>query len=474
MDMAAGLSRRNFLAGMGSALVLRRSAFANAGADGELPACYRPYLDGIARKVAADAAKGADRGFVFLTDPHVMSNFGHSGFAIADIVRRTGLTRVIGGGDWSMAFCGTVDPKTYIDETYARMNLLWRDPIEAVGGRFFTAKGNHDMIVWSDRSRSNGYMYASAKTREMLMATKESAFVTVNPDEKSGLYFYHDDVEDRIRYIVADTSDGVLENDRAGRGGWGYGNFMRPDQLRWIGDVALGTVPAGYEVVVAHHIPLTPFTGIEREAAVLSDFRLILEAYQVRGRINTKMAGMFDFSFRKGGDIVFDISGHTHSDEFAYYNGILHISEICDAWNGESRTRTPFSGVLFKSREERRGTVKEQGFDIVAFGKDVVRTTRIGIGQDRVFHLKPTTLKIGDKIRLESAEYADVEWKCFDSWEVKQDRTRKKPEELWTFFNRIAEISPDGVVTAKSPGWATALAIAPDFRKEIFGIKVEG
>jgi hypothetical protein len=41
--------------------------------------------------------------------------------------------------------------------------------------------------------------------------------------------------------------------------------------------------------------------------------------------------------------------------------------------------------------------VTEQAFDVVRFGGGAVRTTRVGVGQDRVFRLKPVTLKVGEK-----------------------------------------------------------------------------
>ena len=466
------LTRGEFTSGLAALLALPHETFAKVAAAEALPDYYGSYLDGIARKVADDAAKGAGRGFVFFTDPHVAANYCQSGFVIADLVRRTGIRRVVCGGDFSAAFCDRADPKKFVDRLYAKMISHWRDPIEAEGGALFTAKGNHDMRVWDSRDKADGWVYASAKTREMLMATRESASVVVNADEKSGMYFYRDDAGQKVRYIVADTSDGVLAEDMSGTGK-GYGNYMRADQLRWMAEVALGTAPEGWEVVVVQHIPLTPFTGSARESAVFDEFRRVLEAYQSRGKVATK-AGTFDFAARRGGDIVMDIAGHTHSDQFSFYNDILHISVTCDAFYSDPVSRTPFSGILFKDRKARKGTVAEQAFDIVRFGGDAVRTTRIGIGQDRVFRRTPVELKAGEKVRLDCGELKDVEWKGFDSWDAKEDRKETDPGRHWTFAHKIAEVSADGIVTAKAPGWATAVAIAPNFRKEIVGIKVVG
>ena len=462
------LTRRDFIGGL-AAFYAAPQAFAKDD-PAILPAYYADYLARIADKVRADAVKGTQNGFFFLTDPHISANYCRSGLIIADLVRRTGVKRVIGGGDYSVAFTYGKPARPFVERLYEKMKTLWRDPIEAAGGLLFTAKGNHDLRAWTDSKRTGGFVYASAKTRELLMATRESAAVTVNPDEKSGVYFYRDDAQAKVRYIVADTSDGVREAESESTGA-GYANVIRPEQMKWLGEVALGTVPEGYGVVVAHHIPLTPFTLRPTKGEMpYSDFRRTLEAYQAHGKASTA-AGTFDFSSRKGGDILFDITGHMHADRFTCANGILHITEVCDAYYSDPLGATPFSGRLFTSRKERKGTVKEQGFDLLMFGGGTLRATRIGIGQDRIFRLKPLVLKRGETHRLAS-ELEGVRWRIFDSWDVKRDDKQKDPDLRYTFSNEIAAISSEGVVTAKAPGWATAIAIAPDFRKEVFGIHV--
>ncbi len=468
----SAVTRKSFIIGLGATFAMREAAFAEAAANGALPDFYNRHLVDVAGRVVCNAGKGARNGFIFFTDAHISANYSRSGFLIAELVKRTGLDRVICGGDFMPAYCGNVPPGPYVQRLYEKMCSHWRNPIESAGGRLFTAKGNHDLRVWDGPAKSDGFVYASARTRELLMSTKESSSVVVNCDEKSGMYFYRDDPVQKVRYIVADTSDGTREKDGVGSGS-GYGNFMRADQLRWIGEVALGEVPSGYGVVVVHHIPLTPFTGSIADAKVFADFRHVLEAYQTHGRAVTK-AGAFDFSSRDGGDILFDLAGHTHSDQFVFLNGILHISEICDAYYRDPGPRTPFSGNLVTRRDLRKGTVNEQAFDVLQFNGDAVRTTRVGVGQDRVFRLKPMTLKVGEKLRLECGEFADVKWRGFDSWDVREDRKIDDPETHWTFAHEIVDITQDGVVAAKSPGWATAVAIAPDFRKEIVGIEVVG
>ena len=465
------LSRRGFIGGCAAvaAVAVEKRIFAGTSATGNLPGYYTSYLDDAVRRIGVCAARGATSGFVYFTDPHVSANYDRSGYLIAELVRRTGLERVFCGGDFSVSFSYGEKPKPFVERLYRKMCDKWRDPIEAAGGRLLTAKGNHDLRVFTDRDKANGFVYASATTRKLLMMTAESATVTVNPDDKSGLYYYRDDSDARTRYIVADTSDGVLEDDVEGNGE-GYADIIRPEQMRWLGEVAFGTVPAGYTVIVMHHIPIVPYVGIRLEHQSHDDLRRLIEAYQNRARVTT-LGGTFDFTSRAGGDILVDLTGHRHADRFAFSNGILYLTEVCDAFYNDPVSSSPFCGRLFGERKERANTVKEQAIDVIRYGRDVIRTTRLGIGHDRIFHTRTFRLRPGGKLKLTS-ELLDVTWFAHDSLTAEEHRNEMDPAKHWTFFNRTVSVTPEGVVTAAEPGWATVIAVAPDFRSEVYGVEV--
>lgn len=469
--MNGEISRRGFIGGCAAfaAVATGKRLFAGTSAAGGLPGYYAAYLDDAVRRIGACAAKGATNGFVYFTDPHISANYDRSGYLIAELVRRTGLKRVFCGGDFSVAFSYGKKPKPFVERLYRKMCDTWRDPIEAAGGRLLTAKGNHDLRAFTGWDKADGFVYASATTRKLLMATAESATVTGNPDDRSGLYYYRDDADAKTRYIVVDTSDGVREEDAEGTGE-GYANIIRPGQMRWLGEVAFGTVPAGYAVIVMHHIPVVPYVGERREHQSLDDFRRLIEAYQNRTRVTTP-GGAFDFTSRAGGDILVDLTGHMHADRFAYTNGILHLTETCDGFYNDPVATSPFCGRLFGERKERANTVKEQAVDVIRYGGDVIRTTRLGVGHDRIFHTRPLRLRPGEKLKLAS-ELPDVTWFAHDSLTAEEHRKEPDPAKHWTFFNRTASVSPEGVVTAAGPGWATVIAVASDFRSEVYGVEV--
>lgn len=467
------MTRRGFIGGCAAfaAALGERKTWAAALAGGKLPEFYAAYLDDIVRRDAANGAKGGAGGFIFFTDPHVTANYGRSGHLIAEIVRRTDLKRVWCGGDFSVAFSYGKKPKPFVERLYGTMLSDWRDPIEAAGGRLLTAKGNHDLRAWIGWDKSDGFVYASATTRRMLIATQEFAAVTTNPEEKDGVYYYQDDAASKTRLVVADTTSGVLAQDLEGAAP-DYGGGITSAQLRWLAEVALGTVPAGYRVIVMHHIPVVAYVGERKDEKFFADFRHVLEAYQNRGKAVTK-AGTFDYSSRAGGDILVDLTGHMHADRYAYSNGIFHLTVICDSFYNDPVWTSPFCGRLFGERKERANTVKEQAFDLFRLAGDVIRTTRVGVGHDRIFHTKPLMLRVGGKAKLAS-ELPDVKWFAYDSLTAKENPKDRDPATHWTFFSTCATAAPDGAVTALKPGWSTVVAMAPDFRTEVFGVEVVG
>ena len=140
-----GTSRRGFIGGLVAFAALRGLPLNAATAE-----YYRQYLDRIEAKIRANADKGARTGFFFYTDPHLVGNRGQSGYIIADLIARTGLKRVFCGGDYSVMW-NKDDPKGAVERTFRLHREMWRDPIEAAGGRFLAAKGNHDLLAFEKK-----------------------------------------------------------------------------------------------------------------------------------------------------------------------------------------------------------------------------------------------------------------------------------------------------------------------------------
>ena len=447
----ATIGRREFLAGFAAFAAMR-----SLPADAATLEYYGRYLDAIARKIRTNAErKGAEGGFFFYADSHVVSNHGQSGFVMADLVGRTGIGRVFGGGDYSVLWCEE-DPRKTMDRILKLHRECWRDPVEAAGGSFYTAKGNHDFYVLrKDGVRRSGFGHSSRHTREILMDTAAARRAVANPDDGHGVYFHTDDPSAKVRYIVADTSDGVCETDGT-PDRLGLGIRMRQIQLDWLRDKAFGTMPEGWRAVVMQHVPLAAVTiGRDEYIERFTPFRELMEREAARGRV------------------LVDLSGHHHCDRFTHWRGLLHVSLSCDCHYHDAENLTPFCGTLDR---KRKGTTNEQAFDCIQTCGDLLFATRIGQGTDRVFHVKPLEMKTGERLRLEAKELeGPLSWAIFDSDVFSEVRgPGLKGDQRCRFSRSYASVSEKGEVSALRPGDVTVLAMDRMFNKEIFGIRITG
>ena len=447
------INRREFLAGF-AAFAAMRSLPANAAT----LEYYRAYLDSITRKIKMNMErKGAAGGFFFYADSHVLHNHGQSGFVIADLVGRTGIRHVFGGGDYSVMHTKG-DCKAAVDKVCSLHRECWRDPVEAAGGLFYAAKGNHDLIVFkkqdtAKKGKNTGFGYSSKHIREILMDTAAARRATTNPEDEHGVYFYTDDPSAKIRYIVADTSDGIREIDCDPKTLW-LGIKMRNTQLEWLRDKAFGTMPDGWRAVVMQHVPLAAVTiGRDEYIQRFTPFRELMEREAARGRV------------------LADLCGHHHCDRFTHWRGLLHIGLSCDCNYSDAVILTPFCGGL---PHKKKGTVNEQAFDCVQPCGDLLFATRIGQGVDRVYHIKPLEMKTGGKLRLEAKELSGpLTWTLFDSDAFTELKERgMKADERCVFTRSYASVSETGEVSALKPGDITVFAMDKNFNKEIFGVRI--
>jgi len=441
--------RREFLAGFAAFAAMR-----SLPADAATREYYVQYLDAITRKIKTNAErKGASGGFFFYADSHVLSNHGQSGFVMADLVGRTGIGRVFGGGDYSVLYCSN-DPKEAMESILKLHRECWRDPVEAAGGSFYAAKGNHDLIVLrKDDEKKSGFGYSSRHAREILMDTAAVRRATSNPDDGHGVYFYTDDPSAKVRYIVADTSDGVRETDCDPKGLW-LGIKMRQPQLEWLRDKAFGTMPEGWRAVVMQHVPIAPVNmGRDEYVERFTPFRELMEKEAARGRM------------------LANLSGHKHADRFSHWKGLLHVNLACDCYYRDAELFTPLCGTMAR---KKKGTTNEQAFDCFQPCGDLLFATRIGQGTDRVFHVKPLEMKTGARLRLEAKELeGPLSWTVFDSDTMTEIKKRGlMGDERCVFSRSCASVSEKGEVSALKPGDVTVLAMDRMFNKEIFGIRI--
>ena len=449
------VTRRDMIKGLAAFAAMRGLPL-----DAETREYYRAYLDAIAAKIKANAErKGASAGFFFYADSHVLSNNGQSGFIIADLIPRTSVKRVFGGGDYSVMWCEG-DPKAAMDRICTLHRECWRDPIERAGGEFYAAKGNHDLIVFkrdaakdaAKKKKYEGFGYSSRHIREYLMDTSAARRAVGNPEDEHGVYYYVDDASAKVRYVVVDTSDGVREIDCDPKTLW-LGIKMRSAQLEWLRDKAFGAMPEGWRAVVMQHVPLAAVTiGRDEYIERFTPFRELMEREAARGRL------------------LLDLSGHHHCDRFTHWRGMLHVSVSCACTYGDAENLTPFCGGM---PHKRKGTTCEQAVDCVQCAGDLVFATRIGQGTDRVYHVKPLEMKAGGTLKLEAKELSGpLTWTVFDSDAFKELKGKMPADARCQFTRLRASVAGDGTVAAQQPGDVTVLAMDAKYNKEVFGVRI--
>lgn len=463
------INRRSFLAGGAmlavSGLIHPPRMLAASAAVDDLPEYYDDYLNGLAKRInALSREKDVTDGFYFFTDPHIFNNTCKSGKMIARLVRNTNLKKVFCGGDYPCAF-GT---KAVIDSTIEKYQRLWIAPIQTAGGTLYTAKGNHDFTIRTSRNEKTGYTYSSKAAHDLIMSWDGCRTAVTNAADPTACYYYTDNPEAKIRYLVADSTDQASEDPNVP---WGVRYGMNETQLVWLASRVFATVPDGYSVVVIHHIPAAPVvTDNPYELKVLAGFRELMEAYQNRGKV-TLYGKEYDFAETKG-RILFDLTGHHHADRQTFCRGILHVTVACDAAYGDYIKGSPFCGTLPRKQS---GTIYEQTFDAYHLdpANGLVHATRVGGGQDRVWHARPLKAKAGGTLKLAATKLTGpLTWTCYDGDRIEIDKTAKTPDTFCTFHRDHATIAEDGTLSALTPGDVLALAMDEKLNKELFCVTV--
>ena len=453
------VTRRSFIGGS-VACALTRGAFAAPDAAG-VPAYSAEMAEAFAARVRARAETCAD-GFFFITDLHIPRNARRSGRIIAALADRTPLRKVLCGGDLPEAFTRTgFTDRGSLEDTVETYRTQWVEPLRTAGLKVYTAKGNHDFTIRRAPQSTEGLTFAEAETRRVVIGESTERDVVLNASDPTGCYYYFDNAAAKVRTIVADTTDSV----RTDRAYWAVQYGQHAPQLHWLAERALGTVPAGWFVVVMQHVPITSVVGSDEDVRNFADMRHLLEAYQNRTRVDLS-GRRFDFSGAKG-RILLDLSGHQHTERSTWQRGILHVTNPCDAAYQDYRYASLACGEL---PPKKIGERYEQTFDAVQFdlGRNLVHFTRFGGGTDRLYRLEPVKVRVGERLKIEPVLPGPVVG-CglvdADFAAVRKDPSRKYGT-LYEFRSTYAEIDASAVVTARTPGESIAWLVHADGLRE--------
>lgn len=319
------------------------------------PAYYNEHISAVIeayQQARAQVKNGT--GFVFLTDVHIARNTRYSVPLIHYIKEHTDIQNVLCGGDFVWAFGSANLCREQLTLSLEYLDALREDM------NVYIARGNHDATIRKSREEDVGYTMPYGQVRSAFAAHNSPA--TCAPEGK--LYFYVDDTDAKIRYVILDTSEKHLAEDQP----WGVQYGMLDEQLRWLCDTALRLEDGrDWSVIVLGHIPC--YEKITDAGSVLAPLRDILEAFR-----NKQCCQYGDFRNSKA-ELVMYLAGHMHQDLDAVSNGVLHIATGCDAY------------CVDDGMPRDVGTTNTVLFDVFLVDKDkkTVQTFRVGAGESRKF-----------------------------------------------------------------------------------------
>ena len=372
------------------------------------PASFDEAYSYMERRIRA--IPDVSKSFVFIADTHWTGNTKHSTQMINYIRKRTGIRKVLFGGDIkgnaTNKYLFVRDGGDYLFESR-----------QAFGTDYIPCVGDHDhntVNVAHDAEHFVPYM----EVHEMFMGDVKRIYHCYDPVEKLAefttdpyqtlecLAFFHtvyyvDDVERNIRFIVLNCGN-------AGNYGAMYDVFgdtgtpLMRLQFDFLAETLMDT-PAGMNVCVLSHKGAFSSVASYIFQRILSAFKAKKnwtnpESSAQNETIDTWWPNRTNYNFTEAPDIgiLFTLQGHVHYDNLFWsgydsegtysrgnaYNGetldqtkgqIPHIFTSCDAYMNRDSAAPAME----------LGTITEQCFDIVSVSDGHIHLTRFGAGSDR-------------------------------------------------------------------------------------------
>lgn len=398
--------------------------------------------------------------FIFITDTHVKSNIMNSPTIIREILKNTSCTKVIWGGDaiWAYTDNSSDTPERAREQILNQWALQVDSFKHAVVpyGTLYNVRGNHDLtmrILKTDTSKKEnlGYTFDHNFCREKIIGDMLSNPKVHYNENDNTCYYYFDEDEHKTRYLICDGQSNPIQS---GNIAWGndFGLGVSQEQLTWITQEALLTIPDGYNLIVVIHEGITDIT-YPSLYGVYKNFANLLNSF-----VNKE--GQFS-CINPGYVVVF--SGHMHMDLQTYKSNVLHIGTASDYLESEIN-----ESMLFEPIPRGAYSTNEQVMDYVILEpeKDMLKCIRIGGGYNRSFHLKKVTLEVDESIILEP----DLEAIGYYSYNS-EGHTRKNRQ--WTIVNDVVSVDNGGRVKGLKAGEAVLFAKDQSFNKEFYYIEVK-
>lgn len=410
-------------------------------AQDEIPKYFVKQLSEKINHIDEYSRKGAS--FVFITDTHVSSNQMKSPQLVRYVIDNSKIRNVIWGGD-AIHYL-----KDDIEKQWKRQ--LAFDSVLNNACDYYKVRGNHDFTFFKSEKHFKGLSLSNEETADLLLKNCP-AKLHRNANEKGACYYYFDDNENKLRFIVLDTTDSVPNIATSD------GNILgvHETQLRWLADSAISTTPKRFSLVIVSHVPIADKR--------IWFYPIYQNVRQLLDGVATRSSGLignvkYDFTHLSNVDVLMYIAGHAHYDSETYYNNVLHLTTASDV---------NWTTINSKQRNIKEGTVDEQCFDCICINKrnKLVHAFRIGYGNDRHFHLAPNYLSVNKRKKLKTSMIKPVNWTIIDT-----DNVHLKKESK---VNQFVEISNDGFV--KGLKECSVVVVAKDRKgnKEFFNVIVKG
>lgn len=383
------------------------------------------YLD---NKIA-QIPKGG-KSFIFVTDTHWDGNEKHSPDLISYIRKRTGIQKVLFGGD---IFGNATNKYLAAKKAGDYMNRMKR----GAGYDFIPCVGDHDNNTVSVASDDTHFL-PYTQVEELFVGDLErySGYHFYDPSEKLADYatpgsddyngamaffhtvYYTDDVSKKVRYISLNCGNGGNYGPMYNIFGASGTSLLRL-QLDWLVETLLST-PTGYDIVVLSHKGNTGYGGAAAEIinAILWGFRLKQSNFSRSPASDTEAIESWrphsiSYNFSSANDVglIIALNGHSHRDQLGYTgttngtytNEINYVSSgetIIQPLNPTSSQNVQIPLIITscdslgaaesQSPSMTAGTVTEQCFDVITILDDKIKMTRIGAGDDRVLYITKT------------------------------------------------------------------------------------
>ena len=245
----------------------------------------------------------------------------------------------------------------------------------------FIVRGNHDAgtLIWDTTNEGSKVFEKDILTgAEQLAIFKKYLDQNGKVYDTEGQYHYKDFPGKKVRLVIIDTLDNPMTTNTNGTlkytDQWSLA--LREQQLQWIAEKALGTLPNDYHVIMATHVPVQP-DDVEPGALKNGDLLKQLISAFVSKKSTTLVSTLEDYTV----NLSVDFSNRNESNFIGFFAGHRHAEYFYtpDQMNGF------YSTVLdcaFVRDDSTIGTIQEDAFVVVSVDTVNRKVTMHGFGRE--------------------------------------------------------------------------------------------